>query len=165
MSADLPPVTPASTRVEMTQIVLPPHTNNHGTAFGGQIAAWTDICASVAARRFCRGPVVTVSMDQLHFVMPVKLGMIVILRGQVNQSWRTSMEIGVRIETEDSVTGVRAHACTAYLTFVALDEAGQPRPVPRVDTRDDPEAERRASDAILRRESRLQVLATRRAHR
>lgn len=164
MSAPLPPVKPSATRVEMTEIVLPPHTNNHGTAFGGQIAAWTDICASVAARRFCKGPVVTVSMDQLHFLMPVKLGMIVVLRGQVNQSWRTSMEIGVRIETEDSNTGERAHCCTAYLTFVALDEAGQPRPVPSVDTSDDPDAARRAADAILRRESRLQVRAMRRSH-
>ena len=84
--------------VEMTQIVLPGDTNNHGTAFGGQIAAWCDICAAVAAQRFCRLPVVTASMDQLHFLQPVKKGMVVILRSQVNQAWKTSMEVGVRVE-------------------------------------------------------------------
>lgn len=156
-------VQPALTRVEMTQIVLPSFTNNHGTAFGGQIAAWTDICASVAAQRFSRGPVVTASMDQLHFLIPVKLGMIVVLQAQVNQSWRTSMEIGVRIEAEDPRTGLRAHCCTAYLTFVALDDAGDPRAVPRIDTDGDPTAERRAAEAIMRRDNRLAVRALRKA--
>ena len=61
--------TPLDSRVEMTQIVLPTHTNNHGTAFGGQVAAWCDICAAVSAQRFCRSAVVTASMDQLHFLV------------------------------------------------------------------------------------------------
>lgn len=148
-------VRPSTTRVEMTQIVLPPHTNNHGTVFGGQIAAWADICASVAARRFCRGPVVTASMDQLHFQLPVKLGMVVVLRAQVNQAWRTSMEVGVRVEAEDPSTGERARCSSAYMTFVALDEAGNPKPVPELDASEDAETERRAREATLRREARL----------
>ncbi len=152
-------VEPAITRVEMTQIVLPPHTNNHGTAFGGQIAAWADICASVAARRFCRGPVVTVSMDSLHFLLPIKLGMIVVFRAQVNQAWRSSMEVGVRVEAEDSATGERHRCSSAYFTFVALDERGRPKPVPALDPRGDPEDERRAREAMIRRDARLRVRA------
>lgn len=151
------PVSVATTRVEMAQIVLPPHTNNHGTAFGGQIAAWADICASVAARRFCRGPVVTVSMDSLHFLLPIREGMIVILRAQVNQAWRSSMEIGVRVEAEDTSTGERHRACSAYFTFVALDDDSRPKPVPALDPGQDAEDLRRAREAMIRRDARLRT--------
>ena len=84
------------TKVQMTELVLPSHSNNHGTAFGGQIAAWCDIAAAISAQRFCRSPVVTVSMDQLHFLEPVRKGMVVILQAKVNQdefidgNWCTS---------------------------------------------------------------------------
>lgn len=148
-------VRPEETRVEMTQLILPPHTNNHGTVFGGQIAAWCDICASVAAQRFARRPVVTVSMDELHFMRPVNEGMILILQGQVNQAWGTSMEIGVRVETEVPLTGERLHCCSAYLTFVALDVNGRPAPVPVLDTSGDESATHRAEDAEHRRKHRL----------
>ena len=150
-------VLPSATRVEMTEIILPPHTNNLGTAFGGQLVCWIDIAASVSGRRYARGPVVTASIDQIHFLAPVRLGMVVILRSMVNQAWRTSMEIGVRIEAEDTTTGVREHCCTAYLTFVALDASGRPRELPRLDTREDPDTQRRAREATLRREGRLAV--------
>jgi acyl-CoA hydrolase len=150
-------VPPSVTRTEMTWIVLPTHTNNHDTAFGGQIAAWCDICAAVAAQRFVRGPVVTASMDSLHFLKPVKRGMVVALQGQVNRAWNTSMEVGVRVDAEDPTSGQRVHCCSAYLTFVALDGHGQPRPVPALDTAGDPEAELREREADIRRESRLAV--------
>ena len=94
-------VSPEETTVEMTQLVLPSNTNNLGTAFGGQIAAWVDICAAVSAQRFCRMSVVTASMDALHFLNPVHQGMVVILKSTVNAAWNTSMEIGVRVESED----------------------------------------------------------------
>jgi len=155
-------VRPETTRVEMTQIVLPTHTNNHGTAFGGQIAAWCDICAAVAAQRFSRGAVVTASMDSLHFLKPVRQGMIVVLRAQVNQAWGTSMEVGVRVEAEDPQTCERQHCCSAYLTFVALDDDDKPRRVPKVDPDGDPKAPRRAAEAQLRRDTRLQVRELRR---
>jgi len=148
---------PDITSVEMTQIILPSHTNNHGTVFGGQIAAWCDIAAAVAAQRFCRGPVVTASMDQLHFRRPVKRGMVVILRAQVNQAWNTSMEVGVRVEAEDPMTGEQTHCCCAYLTFVALDSAGQPADVPTLDPGDNPTFQRRAREANLRRLTRLKM--------
>jgi len=157
-----PAVRPETTRVEMTQLVLPTHTNNHGNAFGGQIAAWSDIAAAVAAQRFSRGAVVTVSMDSLHFLRPVKQGMILILQAQVNQAWRTSIEVGVRVDSENPETWEREHCCTAYLTFVALDADGKPRPVPSVDTHGDPKAPRRAAEAQLRRDNRLKMRELRR---
>jgi len=150
------------TRTEMTQLLLPGQTNNHGNAFGGQIMAWCDICAAVAAQRFCRGEVVTASMDQLAFRKPVKSGMVVVLRAQVNRSWGTSMEVGVRVEAEDPKVGRRVHCCSAYLTFVHLDENGRPASVPRLDPGVDG---RRFDEAQARREARLSLRDTIRAQR
>ncbi len=160
--SDMPTVLPADTFVEMTQIVLPSHANNHGTAFGGQIAAWIDIAAAVAAQRFARMPVVTASMDQLHFLKAVRRGMVVVLNAQVNQAWRSSMEIGVRVEMEDPITGKRDHCCSAYLTFVALDEGGAPKNVPLFNPGEDKEAQRRAAAAQDRRDHRLAMRERRR---
>ena len=150
-------ITPADTIVEMTQLVLPSHTNNHGTAFGGQIAAWVDICAAVSAQRFCRMPVVTVSMDALHFMQPVHKGMVVILKSTVNAAWNTSMEIGVRIESEDPLTGERLHCCSAYLTFVAISDTGQRQTLPKLISDGTEDWERRRNEAQERRDLRLRV--------
>lgn len=146
----------SKTRVEMTQIVLPTHTNNHGTAFGGQIAAWVDICAAVSAQRFCRDSVVTASMDALHFLEPVRRGMVVILRSQVNRAWRSSMEVGVRVDTENPRTGEMRHCCSAYLTFVSIDEKGKPKQLPKLSIFSEGE-EQRWEDAQVRRELRLKI--------
>ena len=146
---------PEDSRAEMHQIVLPTHTNNHDTVFGGQIAAWCDICAAISAQRFSRGAVVTASMDQLHFLLPVRRGMVVVMQSQVNQAWRTSMEVGVRVDAEDPATGRREHCCSAYLTFVALDADNKPRPVPALDDGGNPQIIRRAREANQRRENRL----------
>ena len=150
-------VTPDKTVVEMTQLVLPSHTNNLGTAFGGQIAAWVDICAAVSAQRFCRNPVVTASMDALHFLHPVHKGMVVILRGMVNFAWNSSMEIGVRVETEHPLTGHRTHCCTSYLTFVSINEDGGPIAVPKLDFSGNEKWKRRAYEANIRRDLRLKM--------
>jgi acyl-CoA hydrolase len=159
------PVPAADTTCEMTQIVLPGFTNAHGNAFGGQIAAWCDICAAVSAQRFARGPVVTASMDELHFLEPVKQGMVVVLRAMVNRAWRTSIEVGVRVEAEDPHTGLRTHCCSAYLTFVALGADGRPRTVPPLDPGPDPAAQRRFAEAALRRDARLHMRDLRRRAR
>lgn len=155
-------VRPEHTRTEMTQLVLPGFTNALGTAFGGQIAAWCDICAAVAAQRFVRGPVVTASMDQLHFLRPIRQGMVVVLQAQVNRAWGSSMEVGVRVDAEDVREGVREHCCSAYLTFVALGPDGKPVPAPILDTSGDPVAQRREKDADIRRNNRLRVREERR---
>jgi acyl-CoA hydrolase len=147
--------TPRASRVVMTESVLPGDGNPLGTAFGGRIAQWIDIAAAIACQRHCRRRVVTASMDDLHFLRPIRVGMIVELRAQVNATFRTSMESGVRIESEDPLTGDRAHVCTAYLTFVAQDEQGRPVEVPPLvlETDDD---RRREQDAKRRRAVRLE---------
>jgi acyl-CoA hydrolase len=138
----------------MTELVLPGHTNWLGTIFGGQLMAWIDIAAAIAATRHARGPCVTATIDALHFVAPVKLGHVVCIRACVNFTGRTSMEVGARLESEDPITGVRTHVATSYLTFVAIDAAGKPRAVPQVMPESEVE-QRRFHDAQVRRQSRL----------
>ena len=147
--------TPRASRVVMTETVLPGDGNALGTAFGGRIAQWIDIAAAIACQRHCRSRVVTASMDDLHFVKPIRVGMIVELRAQVNATFRTSMESGVRIESENPLTGDRAHVCSAYLTFVAQDQHGHPVEVPPL-VLEDAEDRRREQDAKRRRAVRLE---------
>lgn len=147
--------TPRNSRCVMTQVVLPGDANALGTAFGGRIMQWIDIAAAVACQRHSRTRVVTASMDQLDFVAPIRTGMVVELLAQVNAAFRTSMEAGVRVESEDPVTGARLHACTAYLTFVAQDAAGKPAPVPTL-VLETPEDVRRCEAAAERRRVRLE---------
>ncbi len=154
------PRTPSASRVVMTESVRPGDGNPLGTAFGGKIAQWIDIAAAIACQRHCRQRVVTASMDDLHFLRPIRVGMIVELRAQVNSAFRTSMEAGVRIESEDPLTGERQHVCTAWLTFVAQDDHGRPVQVPPlvIETEED---RRRARDAGERRALRLSRARTR----
>jgi acyl-CoA hydrolase len=146
--------TPRASRVETAQLVLPGLTNTHGTFFGGILMQWIDIAAGIAAGRHAGGPVVTASMDRLHFLEPVQLGAVVILQAQVNFAARTSMEVGVRVLCETEATLERRQTTRAYLTFVAIDEGGRPRPVPplRLETA---EEKRRFQDAQRRRAVRL----------
>jgi acyl-CoA hydrolase len=146
--------TPSESRVVMTETVLPGDGNSLGTAFGGRIAQWIDIAAAIACQRHCRQRVVTASMDDLHFLLPIRVGMIVELRAQVNAAFRTSMEAGVRIESEDPISGERRHACTAFLTFVAQDPAGAPVEVPQLELETE-EDRRRNVEAKERRSIRL----------
>ena len=140
--------------VENTELVLPPDTNHHGTVFGGRVLQWIDITASIAAQRYAGRKVVTASIDQMHFILPIHLGNVVILKACVNSVHRTSMEIGVRVEREDVLTGLNEHAATAYLTFVAMDQNMKPSPVPPLLTTNEAET-RRAKEAVLRRDNRL----------
>jgi acyl-CoA hydrolase len=146
--------TPEASRVVMTETVLPGDGNSLGTAFGGKIAQWIDVAAAIACQRHCRRRVVTASMDDLHYLQPIRVGMIVELRAQVNAAFRTSMEAGVRIESEDPLTGERRHSCTAFLTFVAQDDEGRPVEVPPLELATD-EDRRRQADAVDRRAIRL----------
>ena len=96
-------------------------------------------------------------MDQLHFLEPIRKGMVAIFLSQVNQAWRTSMEVGVRVLAEDPMTGERRHCCSAYLTFVALDTGGNPTEVPELDLGDEVEWRRRAKEADIRKAHRLEL--------
>ena len=152
---DLTPKPACESYSEMTEIVLPSHTNPLGTAFGGQVMAWIDICAGVAAQRHARQVVVTASMDDLHFRAPIYKGEFVVLKAQVNRSFHTSMEVGVRVEAENPMTGERRHCSSAYLTFVALDADGNRVPIPPLvpETSDE---KRRYEEAAERRRYRLE---------
>src|SRR5688572_17489422 len=150
-------MTPEQTRCVMTQIVMPMHTNGiAGIMFGGVMMQWIDVCAGVAAMRHAGGAVVTASIDRLDFLTPVHVGEVVVLRAQVNYAARTSMEVGCRVGTEDMQTRTRRYTTKAYLTFVALDERGRPRPIPplQVATDDD---HRRHRQGELRRQERLRA--------
>jgi len=124
---------PQDTEVINTYIVMPPQTNVHGTAFGGQIMAWMDEVAAIAALRFCQKPCVTVSLDSVQFTKPIKMGHILIMKARVNYTGTTSMEIGVKVHSENPMTGIREHALTGYITFVAVDENGKPTNIPQLE--------------------------------
>jgi len=153
--------TPAGSAVEMNQLVLPTHANALGTVFGGQIMAWIDICAALAAMKHSRLSCVTASMDALDFMLPVRLGDVVNLKAMVNYVGRTSMEVGVRVEAGDPIGDSLNHAASAYLTFVALGADGRPQTVrPLVLAT---KAERlRAEEGAVRRQQRLTLATERR---
>jgi len=142
--------------VQMTEVVLPSHTNALGTIFGGQIMSWIDIAAAIASSRHARAVCVTASIDALHFLAPARLGQVVCLFACVNATNRTSMEVGVRVESEDQRTGIRKKIAKAYLTFVAVNEKGQPIEVPPA-IPESPDEIRRNREAVLRREARLRL--------
>ena len=128
--------------------------NIAGNVHGGWIMKLCDDVAAIAATRLAGGRVVTAAVDEMRFRSPVHVGDVVTLRGKVNATWRTSMEVGVRVEAENVRTGRVTHTCTAYLTMVALDENEKPLPLPPL-VPHTPEDERRHREANLRREVRL----------
>src|SRR6476659_2861994 len=150
-------MTPEASRCVMTQIVMPTHTNGAaGVMFGGVMMQWIDVCAGVAAMRHAGGSVVTASIDRLDFLGPVHLGDVVVLSAQVNYTGKTSMEVGVRVETEDMRSRSRRYTTKAYLTFVAVDGHGRPLPVPPLALVSDDDR-RRWADAERRRTDRLRA--------
>jgi acyl-CoA hydrolase len=152
----MPPAkkTPRASRVETAQLVLPGLTNTHGTIFGGMLMQWIDIAGGIASGRHAGGPVVTASMDRLHFLEGVRLGEVVVVQAQVNYAGKTSMEVGVRVFAEDPVTLKRRQTTRAYLTFVAVDEFGRPREVAPL-VCETAEEKRRFKEAEARRAVRL----------
>lgn len=150
-------LTPARSRVEMTQIVMPTHTNGvRGVLFGGVVMQWIDVCAGVSAMRHAGGPVVTASIDRIDFLSPIHVGDIVVLQSQVNFVHKTSMEVGCRVETEDPRTRGRRYTTNAYLTFVAVDDQGRPREVPPLVLASELDVKRH-DGAKLRRARRLEA--------
>lgn len=151
---DFTPKTPFASSVTTTQLVLPTHTNSLDTVFGGQVMSWVDIAAAISAEKHCRNDVVTASIDALHFVAPAYVGWAVEIKARVNYAFKTSMEVGVRVDSLSPKRGIQNHIASAYLTFVAIDKEGRPVIVPKVDpqTEDD---KRRAENAQSRRKTRL----------
>jgi len=138
---------------EMNEIVLPNDANPLGTLLGGRLMHWIDLAGALAAHRHSRRYVVTASIDHMDFWVPVHVGDLVILRASVNRVFRTSMEIGVKAWVENYLVDDCKHVSSAYLTFVAVDKAGNHVPVPPVIPETE-EQRRRFEDAGRRREIR-----------
>lgn len=145
----------AASSVTTTQIVLPNDTNPLGNLLGGTLMHWIDIAAAIAAQRHSGMVSVTASVDDLVFHHGIKLGEVVTLYASINRAFRTSMEVGVRVTAHGIGTIPERCATTAYLTFVAIDDKGKPRPVPPVLPETDVQR-RRYDEALQRRDARLQ---------
>jgi acyl-CoA hydrolase len=138
---------------EMAEIVMPNDANPVNALVGGRLMHWIDLAGAMAAHRHSRQRVVTASIDHMDFLVPVRVGDLVILRSSVNRVFNTSMEVGVKVWVENYRSDESRHVSSAYLTFVAIDEAGHKLPVPPVipETEDE---KRRYADAARRREIR-----------
>jgi acyl-CoA hydrolase len=145
---------------EMTEIVLPNDANPLNALLGGRLMHWIDLAGAMAAHRHSRAYVVTAAIDHMDFLVPVRVGDFVVLRSSVNRVYRTSMEVGVKVWVEYYRSQENLHVSSAYLTFVAVDAAGNRLLVPPVvpETADE---KRRYEDAAHRREIRRKESARR----
>jgi acyl-CoA hydrolase len=139
---------------DYSELALPNDANGLGNVLGGTVMHLVDLCGAMAAMRHARMPVVTASVDSLHFLHPVRIGQLIMLRSSVNRVFRTSMEVGVHVLTETLLTGERLHTCSAYLTFVALGADRKATVIPPVIPETEDEI-RRFREAGERREYRL----------
>ena len=140
---------------QTSELMMPQDANILGHVFGGAVLALMDKCAAVAAFRHARSNCVTASIDRVDFKEPIHVGDLMLMKASVNFAGRTSMEIGVRVEAEDLLTGRRRHTNSCYLTFVAIDRNGRPVEVPPVIPETDDER-RRYDAAQARRKRRLE---------
>ena len=129
----------SDSRTTMTQTVFPNDVNNNGTLYGGRLLDWIDTIAGIVAKRHCRTGVVTASIDSLSFLNPIYQRDIVSLEAWINYVGRTSMEIEVRVTSENPITAETSKTCRAFLTYVATDENGEPQEVPRLKIQNDEE--------------------------
>jgi acyl-CoA hydrolase len=156
------PKPPSASTVTLSQHMDLAHANFLGNVHGGEIMKLIDTAAGIAASRHAGGPVVTASLDQMSFLHPVHVGDVVFVHASVNDVGRTSLEVGVRVEAEEIISGRRTHTSSAYLVFVALDERGQPRPVPGLVSETDKDRHRQAEAKIRRAHRQAQAEAIRR---
>ena len=149
----MPGKTVQNSIVVMHELVLPNDTNVLGNILGGRVMHYMDICAAMSAYKHARSPVVTASVDRLNFLAPAKMGDILILKSSVNYTGNTSMEVGVRIESENTISGEINHTASAYLTFVSLDDERKPKQVEGINPETADEI-RRFKQAEMRKEIR-----------
>jgi acyl-CoA hydrolase len=146
--------TVADSQTTLVQLMEITHANIAGIVHGGEVMKLVDTAAGIAAVKHAGGMCVTVSIDEMSFLHPVHVGDLVTVTAGVNDVGTTSLEVGVRVEVEDVMTGERRHTSSAYLVFVALDDEGKPRPVPRLVPKT-PAERRRQREAKIRRQMRL----------
>ncbi|MEA2426076.1 MAG: hypothetical protein QOH13_2486 [Thermoleophilaceae bacterium] len=148
------PRTVADSQTQLVQWMGILHANSAGFIHGGSVMKLCDEAAGVVAVKHSRCRVVTAGVDRMAFITPVHVGELLTFSASVNAAWRSSMEIGVRVEAENPRTGERRHTSSAYLTMVALDEDGRPAEVPALIVETD-EQRAREADAQVRRRNRL----------
>ena len=146
-----------NTHVIMHELILPNDSNLLGNVLGGRVMHLIDMCAAMSAYKHARTAVVTASVDRLDFLAPAKMGEIMILRSSVNYTGKSSMEVGVRIESENPKTGDIYHTSSAYLTFVSLNANGKPKRVDNINPKNDNEI-RRFNEGKIRHEERKERL-------
>ena len=146
-----------NTHVIMHELILPNDTNLLGNVLGGRVMHLMDMCAAMSAYKHARTAVVTASVDRLDFLAPAKMGEIMILKSSVNYTGKSSMEVGVRIVSENPKTGDIYHTSSAYLTFVSLNENGKPKRVDNINPENDNEI-RRFNEGKVRHEERKERL-------
>jgi acyl-CoA hydrolase len=151
---DLTPKSPSESEVTLIRQMELSDANLLGNVHGGEIMKMVDSAGGLAAMKHCGGPVVTAAMDDMQFIEPVFVGDVVTVKSMVNDTGRTSLEVGVRVEAENVVTGRHVHTSSAYLVYVALDGEGKPRPVPPIKPENAEQAQRQR-EAKLRRQARL----------
>ena len=139
-----------------SEFALPNDANLFGYVLGGKVMHLVDLAGATAAIRHARCPVVTASVDHMSFLHPVHIGQLIVLHASVNRVFRTSMEVGVRVEVENLITGEIKHTSSAYLTFVTLDKHGNRVVIPPVIPETETE-KRRYDEAALRRAHRLEM--------
>ena len=140
---------------ETSELMMPHHANNLGHVFGGVMLSMMDKTAAITAFRHSRLNVVTASIDRVDFREPIHLGDLVVMKASVNFTGKTSMEVGVRVEAEELLSGRRRHTNSCYLTFVAVDQNGRPIEIPGV-IPETPDEKRRYEAAQRRRKRRLE---------
>jgi glycerophosphoryl diester phosphodiesterase len=145
--------TVAESKLELSQVMLPGDANPDGFVHGGTIMKLVDTAAGVVAMRHARRRVATVSVDSMSFLAPARVGDLVVIRASVNDAGRTSLEVGVRVDVEEPLTGRVTHTSSAYLVMVALDERGKPARVPQL-VAETVEERRRMIEARARRARR-----------
>ena len=146
-----------NTHVIMHELILPNDTNLLGNVLGGRVMHLMDMCAAMSAYKHARTAVVTASVDRLDFLAPAKMGEIMILKSSVNYTGKSSMEVGVKIESENPKTGDIYHTSSAYLTFVSLNENSKPQRVDEIKPENDNEI-RRFNEGKVRHEERKERL-------
>jgi len=160
--ARVPGKTVAESAAEMVEMVLPNDANPLGNLLGGRVMHLIDIAGAISAHRHARSQVVTVAVDNLDFLYPIRVGELVVLRAHITRTFRTSMEVEVRVYREDYLTGERQQTSSAFVTYVALDSTGKPQEIPPLIPHTQ-EEKRRYREALERRRQRLALAA--RAHR
>ena len=148
---------PSESHAEVIVRMFPSDANPAGNVFGGEILKHIDMVAGIVAQRHSQSNAVTVSMDSVNFLKPVFVGNVLTLNARINYVHNSSMEIEVKAESEDIITGMKTITGTAFVTFVALDKNGKPMSVPKLSLKTD-EDRTKFEAGKIRMEKRLKIV-------